>query len=425
MNTLFILPCAVTVTGLYFLFKLRFFFILNPGRTARKIFFGVKGRDAFSSVALALAGTLGIGNIIGVAVGISIGGEGSVFWLLISSIFAMVIKYSECALSSDFGEGKGMLGVISKSFGRASLTLSMVYAVLILALSFVMGAAFQSASIGQCALASFGIPTYISALFLLVTLVFAVRGGNEKIAKITAIIIPLTTVIYIILALSTIFANIKILPAVMYRVWNSAFDTDSAVGGIAGFLFSDKIKEGYLRGILSNEAGAGTSSIAHSKNRSADAGAVGVMGIVEVVFDTVILCSLTAFASLVSVENFSGMSGMGIILSGIGSVFGRVSEYLIFVCIFAFAYSTVICWYYYGSFAYEYLMKAKSGRAFASWFIISAASGAFFSCDSLIGTVDLLLLFLSAINLLALIKNSDRIKFLSENSGLIIPRRKY
>ena len=422
MNVLFALPVAVSFTGLYFLFKLRFFFIAHPKRVAKKIISSVSDNGAFDSLALALAGTLGIGNIVGVAVGISIGGAGAVFWLFISSIFAMVIKYCESALSSDYGDGKGMIGVIAKSFGALSRPVSMLYAALVLALSFVMGAAFQSASIGQCASLALGIPTHITSVVLGIALLFAMIGGAQKIEKITVIIIPVTTIIYILLAFATVFANIGRLPHALYSVVSSAFKAESAVGGVFGFLLSDKIKEGYLRGILSNEAGAGTSSIAHPINRSRDAGSVGVMGIAEVLFDTVILCMLTAFATLVSLNEFSGLSGVAIILLGVGSVFGKVSEYLVFVCIFAFAYSTVICWYYYGSFAYEFLHSAKSGRSFASVFFISAVAGVFLSADSLIGITDLLLLFLSGISLTALIKNSDRIKFLSESSGLIIPR---
>ncbi len=420
MKILYVMPLAVSLSGLYFLFKLRFFFIFHPKKTAGKIILGFKGKNAFSSVALALAGTLGVGNIVGVAVGISVGGAGAVFWLFLSSLFAMTIKFCESSLSSDFGDGKGMIGVIAKSFGRHSHLLSMLYAALMLALSFVMGSALQSASIAQCAEIALGISPSVTSVFLFLALLIAIVGRKRKIEKITSFLIPMTTVIYIFLAFTTIIANVERLPNAFLSVVKSAFKPESAAGGIFGFLVSDKIKEGYLRGILSNEAGAGTSSIAHAKNESRDPGSVGVMGMLEVVFDTVILCMLTAFATLVSVDDFGGLTGVGIILSGIGGTLGGVSEYFIFVCIFAFAYSTIICWYYYGSFAYEYLLNAKSGRAFVSLFLISVFLGAYVTGDYLIGVTDFLLLFLSLISLSALIKNSDRIKHLSERSGLLI-----
>ena len=148
MDFLYVLPVIVTLTGAYFLFKLRFFFMLHPKKTAKKIKKAIGEKGAFRSVSLALAGTLGIGNIIGVAVGISVGGPGAVFWLFVSSLFAMIIKYAEASLCAELGEGKGMIGVVAKSFGTLSRPLSTAYSVLILALCFIMGSALQSASIG-------------------------------------------------------------------------------------------------------------------------------------------------------------------------------------------------------------------------------------------------------------------------------------
>ena len=422
MDFLYILPIIVTFAGAYFLFKLRFFFMLHPKKTAKKIKKAIGEKGAFRSVSLALAGTLGIGNIIGVAVGICVGGPGAVFWLLISSLFAMVIKYAEASLCADFGEGKGMVGVVAKSFGRLSQPISIVYSALILAICFVMGAALQSASIGQCAALTLGISEKLTSIILVAVLLFSIIGGSLKIEKITMVLIPMTTIIYILLSCFAILINIEKIPEAFLNVMSGAFEVDSAIGGIIGFLLSDKIKEGYLRGILSNEAGAGTSSIAHSINKSNDAGAVGVMGMLEVVFDTVILCMLTAFATLVSVDDFSGLSGMQIIMAGIGSVFGGVSEYFLCFCIFAFAYSTVICWYYYGRFAYSCLFRRKSSLLFSVCFLTSAFLGSRVHGDFLIGVTDIILLSLSVISLSALIKNSDRIKFLSERSGIITRR---
>ena len=286
-----------------------------------------------------------------------------------------------------------------------------------------MGAGLQSASVGECASGALNISPVCSAVFLTVSIILGILACQRRIDKITAISIPLTTIIYITLTMSTIILNFERIPNAISTVFSSAFEVDSAIGGAVGFLLSDKIREGYLRGILSNEAGAGTSTIAHSINRSEDSGAVGVMGMLEVLFDTVILCMLTALAILVSLEDFSALSGVEMILFGIGGVFGKVSEYLVLVCIFAFAYSTVICWYHYGSFAYEYLIGAKSGRAFFSLFIISVFLGAQTRAEVFIGFSDILLLFLSVITLTALIKNSDRIKLLSEKSGLLPSKR--
>ena len=421
MNILSLMPLMVTASGAYFLVRLRFFFLLHPRKCAKMALENLRGKGAFSSFALALAGTLGIGNIVGVAVGISVGGAGSVFWLMVSSVFSAVIKYCEGALSVDFGDGKGMIGVIENSFGRVSRHLSKIYCVLIL----LLGGALQSASIGQCAAECFGAHSIVSAVFVTLMLLFATFGDSEKIKKIINIIIPLTTIIYIFLCFSTIVLNFNRVDNALILVFSSAFKIESACGGMLGFLFSEKIKEGYLRAILSNEAGAGTSSIAHSLNPSQNLSSVGIMGMLEVVFDTVILCGLTAIALLVSVDDFSSVSGVSIVLSGIGASLGAVSEYLVFVCIFAFAYSTLICWYYYGNFAYRILFSRQSGIIFTFLFFVAVFFGATVEGDMLITVSDLILFFLSLLSLFALMKNSDRIVLLSESSGLIKTRRKY
>lgn len=419
MSLLSLLPLAVTSVGTYFLFKLKFFFILHPKKTLGKAIAAAGGKNALPSLSLALAGTLGVGNIVGVAVGIAVGGAGSVFWLLLSSLFALVIKYCESVVSSDMGDGLGMIGVIEKSFGRLSRAASRSYAALALVLSFVMGAALQSASIGQSAELGFSLSPSKTAFFLLIFLLIPIIVGNKKIEKITVIVIPLATIVYIFLALSTIISNYeRIFPAIKL-IFHSAFAPESIGGGILGFLFSDKIKEGYLRGILSNEAGAGTSSFAHARNGTDDSAAVGIMGMSEVFFDTVVLCMITALATLVSVDTFSGKGGVLIILSGIGSVYGELSEYLVFLCVFAFAYSTIVCWYYYGGCACRYLFPKGHGILFSVAFLAFALFGVGIKGDVLIKATDFILLGLSVISLCALMKNSDRIVNLSEKSGIM------
>lgn len=424
MSILSLIPLMVTVSGAYFLVRLRFFFLVRPKRCVKMALENLEGEGAFSSFTLALAGTLGIGNIVGVAVGISVGGAGAVFWLLVSSVFSAVIKYSEGAISVDLGDGKGMIGVIEKSFGIHSSFISKIYAFLILALAMVMGGALQSSSMGQCAHECFDLNPYVCAFIITAALFFSVVGNSEKIKKIINITIPATTIIYIFLCFATVFMNFNRLDDAIYSVFSSAFLPESVGGGVLSFLLSKKIKEGYLRAILSNEAGAGTSSIAHSQNPSENLASVGIMGMCEVLFDTVMLCGLTAAALLVSVEDFSLSSGVAIVLSGIGGVFGRVSEYLVFVCIFAFAFSTLICWYYYGRFTYRILFADRSSFVFSVLFFASVFFGATAEGDFLIYASDSVLFLLSVISLSALMKNSDRIVLLSENCGIIRTRRK-
>ncbi len=420
----FVLPLLITLGGGYLLFKLRLFFIFHPVKTA-KLFLSSFKRDrkkSVESLSLALAGTLGVGNISGVAMGLILGGAGSVFWLFVSSLFSSVLKYSETVLSIDLlkkGKGGGMMRLIGESYKRAGGALSALYAYFCVLLSFTMGSAMQANAIadsaGEC-----GIPPLAVAVFLFVLTSIVIARLGRGMEKATAIIIPLTTVVYIMLSFWVIFSNISKLPGVIKLIFDSAFTPESAGGGIMGFLLSKRISEGYARGILSNEAGAGTSSLAHIKNTEADPVSQGLLGMCEVFFDTTLLCMLSALSILLTVSDFSSFSnGMSLIISAFSSVLFGASEYVLLLLVFLFAFSTVLCWYYYGKSCFLFAFKGFKAPVFEALFLLSVFIGAFFESLFILAAVDLLLLALVILSLGATLKSSDRIKHLSEQSGLI------
>lgn len=415
MNILSFLPIIIVSSGLFLLVKLRFFFIVHPIKTLTHLGRAVTKKDAFSSLCLSLAGTLGVGNIVGVAFGISVGGAGSVFWLFLSSVFSLIIKFSEVALSADMKlSSGGMTEAIEKSF-KSGRTPATVYAALCLLLSLTMGASLQSRSAVE-SLAPHGNALVPSIIFSgLVAL--AVIGGARRIEKISAYLIPLATLIYIVLTLAVIIIYRERLPLVFKAIIKDALTPKSALGGIGAFTIISKMREGFSRGLLSNEAGAGTSAFAHARNDSTPVSA-GLVGMCEVIFDTVILCMLTALAVLLAVpspENYS--SGLDIVMTALKPL-GTFSGPALSVCIFLFAFSTVICWYYYGLCSLSYLTK-RGKRAFTCVFILAAFFGSLTPIAPLIVLSDYLLFFLSLISLSALIKNSDRLVYLSENEGLL------
>ena len=426
MDISVLLPLFITAVGAYFLVKLRFFFIIHPiralGATVRS--FGKCRGAAVRSLSLALAGTLGVGNITGVAVGIIVGGAGSVFWLFISCIFASVLKYAESVLTADnLSLGGGMMYIVKSSFRRLGSPLSALYAALCILLSFTMGAALQTNTVTETAEAAFGISPIYPAAVMLVLVLLGVVGGGERIEKITVFLVPLTTIIYIILTFSVVMSNFAGIGKVLRLILSSAFLPESAVGGVIGFLTSKGIREGYARGILSNEAGAGTSSLAHSRNRDATPVGEGMLGMCEVFFDTALLCMLTAFAILLSVdfpEDYS--SGMSLVLSAASSVFGSLAKAPLLFSVFSFAYSTVICWYYYGLECTRFLLGSRGRTPYFILFMASVTLGALSDTAALIKSVDVFLLSLTSISLLTLLKNSDRVVCLSENENIIAKR---
>ncbi|MBQ7386939.1 MAG: sodium:alanine symporter family protein [Clostridia bacterium] len=416
MNFLFVLPLLVSGVGLYFLIKLKFFFIFHPIRTGRMVLRSMKNKKTRHSLCLALAGTLGVGNIFGVCAGIMIGGAGSVFWLLVSAIFSMIIKYCECLVaheSAESGTG-GMHRVILHTFRRLGKPLSMLYALLCTCLALFMGSAIQSNAVSDVASCAFKINPYISAFILAILLLFAIVGNTERIEKITAKLIPLTTIFYILLTLSVILVNIREIPRVISDIITSAFSPLAAGGGFVAFFSSNALHEGYARGILSNEAGVGTSSLAHTRSTERTAAESGLAGMLEVFFDTVLLCMLTAFALLSAMPTVNTETPMSAITNAVTSSLSEFFALPLAVSILIFAYSTVICWYYYGTECVSYLVGERAKFAFSVAFFAFLLIGAVLHPRFLISTTDIILLFMCILTLTALIFKRERIFSLSE-----------
>ena len=419
MSLINLLPIVIIFGGAFVIVRLRAFFIFHPLRTVKHILRALDSREARSSLFLALAGTLGIGNIVGVAVGISVGGAGSVLWLLLSSVFATALKYAESSLAADFhtSSSDGMMSVLFSSFPRIGKPISRTYAALCVILSLVMGAALQSSGVISSASAVSLKPLAVGILFSLAVLAVIIFGP-ERVSRVTAVIIPITTALYIFLALVAVFSDLPRLPAVLFDVISSALTPSAAVGGAVGFFTSTALREGFSRGLLSNEAGAGTSSLAHSRLPDTPATA-GLLGMCEVFFDTVLLCPLTALAILVSSPDPSAhTSGMSLVLATVGSTLGSFSSVLVTVCIASFAFSTVICWYCYGSRCLSFL-GIRGGAVYMLVYVGATMLGVFFSDRFLITVTDYVLMALTVLTTLAIIKNSDRLHRLSENSGLL------
>ena len=424
MNS-YILPLLLTGVGGYFLIKLRFFFVLHPIRTAGRGFRAIKDGRALRSFTLALAGTLGVGNVFGVALGLLIGGAGSLFWLFVSMIFAMVIKYAEVLITGDnlchdTDTHGGFFYVIRWSFSRFGSALSFLYACATLALSLVMGGALQTVAVSESIDEIIDIPHVTLAVLLSFVTLLAIVGGTAKIEKITALIVPLTTIIYIFITSSIIIFNISSFGLITEEIISSAFSYRSAVGGGVGFLLTAPVREGFARGILSNEAGAGTSSMAHARSGVISPSSAGILGILEVWFDTGIICMLTGFSILLSVPDLSFFfGGMELIMFSVGSLFGSIGKYVVLFCVFSFAFATIVCWYYYGSESWGHLFGRHQRWLFLLLFVFSVFMGCFVDSLVLIYVTDVLIALATVLTLSALIKNSDRIVALSESGGVI------
>ena len=402
------------------LVRLRFFFIVNPIRTGKRALSVFRDSSSRKALALALAGTLGVGNIVGVAYGLSVGGAGSLFWIFISSFFSAVIKYAESSLASYTrveSSAGGMAYVIKATF-KGGGVLGAIYALLCIMLSLTMGSALQAKSFTDSLGGTAKIPEYALSVLFVALVLSVILGGVKKISKVTSRVIPLSTLVYVIICLAVILKNIEKAPSVFVNILSEAFDFRSIGGGVSSFLAMRGLKEGYARGLLSNEAGAGTSAMAESTSGDAPADA-GILGMIEVLFDTSLLCMLTGLAVLFSGVNISGLSGMEIVYSAFSFALGKGAGVILFFLVFSFAFSTVICWYYYGTECIFFLFAKRHSAVYLAVFITLMATGFLIPMNILISLSDYLLFFMSVITLATLYKNSESIVLLSERCGLL------
>lgn len=429
MSLLSLLPILIVFSGGYFLIKFRFFHIIHPKSTLKFAFSSNDRREAILSLVLALAGTLGVGNISGVAIGIAIGGAGSVFWLVASALFSSAIKYAEVFLSYRSG-GIGMVSVIKNAFKYGGGFLAAAYATISIILSLSMGSVFQARAISEAASVSSDTKGLLLAVFLTATALFICLLGKDRIKRAVAVIIPTAAIIYTGMCLFVILGNFDRLFVTLGTILKSAFSFKSASGGILGFIVSSGMKEGFARGLLSNEAGAGTSSFSHtshidnstfgdnafylSHNTEKTIGEcerAGIFGILEVVFDTLLICPLTALAILLGNDG----SDFGGSLTELSRIFenhiGGFAPRLLLTVIIFFAISTTLCWYYYGRVALRYLAKNRFAILYTALFFSTFFIALLISVPHALFITDTALFLLSVITLSALIKKRASLRF--------------
>ncbi len=341
--------------------------LLHPIRVVKALFSKNKSSDGispFKAMTVALAGTLGVGNIAGVATAITAGGAGAVFWLLVSSFAAMILKYCEIVLAVLYrkksGEGYHGGAVYYIKNGLKSPFTASLFAVICIIASFSLGSIVQVNAAAEAISYSFNIPPLFVGILMAVLVFFVIIGGVKSVANVTVKLIPLLSAIYIIFSMYVIVINCDKIPAVFSSVISSAFDTRSAVGGILGFITSKAIRIGISRGVFSNEAGCGTAPFAHASAHTNSAVEQGFFGIFEVFADTALLCTMTALVILIPYGDISQYDGMVLAIKAFECYIGPVSGYFIAISAFLFAFAAVICWSHYSCECLKFLFPKKN-----------------------------------------------------------------
>jgi len=426
-----LVPFSLVISGLYFSIKLRFFWIFHPLKLLRSMF-GKRdsGKDSispFRAVTVALAGTLGVGNIVGVAGAIALGGFGAIFWMWASALCAMVLKYAEITLAvSHRRSGKngfcgGSLYYISDFFGSKGLTglgsfTACVFALFLLLDSFTTGSVVQINAASRSMSGVFGISPVIIGISSALITFFVVITGAKGVSKLTGWLIPLLSVAYIVLSLSVMIKKADSLPYAFSAIFKNAFDLNAVGGGIVGFLTSRALRFGTMRGLLSNEAGCGTAPMAHASADAKSPAEQGFWGIFEVFVDTIVLCTLTAVIIILNYDSVSHLGNEPIMMaiSAYSVTLGAWSEYLLAASVAVFGLATVICWAHYGSECVRFLFP-KRHKLFSFIYLIIYACvtvwGSVAAPDAVWSSADLSIGALTLINVAMLMLQRKEIVY--------------
>lgn len=324
----------------------------------------------FQALSAALSATIGTGNIAGVGTAIALGGPGAVFWMWVTAVFGMGLKYSECLLAlkyrtihDDGTVGAGPMYYLEKGLGQKWL--GILFAVFAVFASFGIGNMVQANSVAEPLLNTFDVPKLVTGL-IIGGLVFAVIvGGIKRIGQVASRLVPFMAVFYVGGALWVIITNFEMIPAAFAMIFSDAFTGSAATGGFAGAALAQAIRFGVARGVFSNEAGLGSAPIAHGAAQTKEPVREGLVAMLGPFIDTIVICTMTAMVILTTnaftLTGADGNALTGAVLTAKAFNMGLPGpgDYIVTIGIIFFAFSTAISWSYYGDRCVDYLFGEK------------------------------------------------------------------
>lgn len=330
----------------------------------------------FQALCSALSATVGLGNIAGVAVAISLGGPGAVFWLWVAGFIGMCTKFTEVILSvkyrdieSDGTVHGGPMFVIKNALSKNFYPIAWLYAFFVVLSSFGAGNMFQSNQMASVLNSSAGIPEWVSGLIFCFGASLILIGGIKRIGKVTSKLVPIMVAVYFMGAVIIIIADIQFIPKMFIDIFSGAFAGTAAIGGFAGAAFKDVIIMGIRRATFSNEAGMGSSAMAHSAAKSTPA-QEGIVALLEPFIDTIVVCTITSLAILLTgVWSQEGIAGSEMTAVAFETVMGPVGRWIVTLTVTLFAFSTIISWSYYGEQGITFIVGSKFIPAYRWVFI--------------------------------------------------------
>ena len=406
-------------TGVFFTIRLRGVQLRRFGEGFHRVFGGFtlrgkkaddQGMSSFQALATAIAAQVGTGNITGCATALVSGGPGALFWVWVSAFFGMATIYAEAVLAQRYRttvNGKvtgGPAYYIRAAFkGTFGKVLAGVFSVLIiLALGF-MGNMVQSNSIGDAFHNAFGISHLAVGIVVAVIAAFIFLGGVQRIAAVTEKIVPIMAAFYILGCIVILVMNHKALPGAFAQIFVLAFNPQAMAGGVAGVTVQQAMRFGVARGLFSNEAGMGSTPHAHALakvNHPREQGAVAILG---VFIDTFVVLTLTGLVLITSGLIPEGLTGTALTQAAFSQAFGGFGPAFIAICMFFFAFSTIIGWYFFGQSNFKALFGEKALPVYSAIVVVFILVGSTLKVDLVWAMADFFNGLMAVPNLLALL----------------------
>ncbi|MGR8978993.1 MAG: alanine/glycine:cation symporter family protein [Gammaproteobacteria bacterium] len=368
----------------------------------------------FAALMTALAATVGIGNIVGVATAISLGGPGAVFWMWMTGLVGMVTKYSEAVLAVKYRE-KGQYGMrggpmyyLSKGAGLPWL--GWLFALFTALATFGIGNMTQANSTATIFEATFHIQPWITGVVLLLLTALVILGGIKSIGRFTSLLVPFMIVGYVGAGLTVLALNAGEIPDALKMIFQHAFAPAAASGGFAGATIAAAMRFGIARGVFSNESGLGSAPIAAAAARTDGPVKQALVSMTQTFIDTLVVCTMTALIILTGDSWTQGVSAGQLTSASFAETLGKTGEIIVALATALFAYSTLIGWNYYGEKAIEYMFGSRAIRIYRIIFIAVVIVGAMTKLEFVWNFSDLMNGLMALPNLIALLLLSKVVK---------------
>jgi len=410
------LTAFIVISGIFFSTKIKFIQITKIKIILKNTFGKIKENNSYKTITSVLGGTVGSGNIAGIATAIAVGGPGAIFWMWVVALFSMATKMVEVTLAvknqkkddknNNMGGAMYYIKTISDKFGKV---LAFIYSIALLIYVLCDSGFVQINTVSTALEDTFKIaPLYIGIFLALISLII-IKGGLKRVSKVLEKSVPVMCMLYILFALIVIVINFKNIPRSIYRILKYAIKPAPVIGGFAGAGVISAISKGASRGIFANEAGTGTSTTVHAttENKPVEQ---GLWGIVEVAIVSFIMCTITALLVMTTDAWTKGLDGAPMVLEAFKGVYGNLGKYILCIMICLFAYTTYIGFYFEYTTCIRYLFKDKIAKYLKWLYIVPLLIAVFLPIEFIWTMADMSVGFIIIPNIVALMILTPKFK---------------